>query len=118
MFRQASFIEHAVGNLRRALLAGAVLVFIVLLLFLGHLRTVLVSVVAIPLSLLAAVAILRAAGATLNTMVLGGLAIAVGEVVDDAIIDVENVWRRLRAAPRSEERRVGEECRSPWSPHH
>ncbi|TMA96121.1 MAG: efflux RND transporter permease subunit, partial [Deltaproteobacteria bacterium] len=99
MFRQASFIEHAVGNLRRALLAGAVLVFIVLLLFLGHLRTVLVSVVAIPLSLLAAVAILRAAGATLNTMVLGGLAIAVGEVVDDAIIDVENVWRRLRAAP-------------------
>jgi CzcA family heavy metal efflux pump len=99
MFRQASFIEHAVGNLRLALLAGAVLVLIVLVLFLGNLRTALVSVVAIPLSLLAAVAILRAAGATLNTMVLGGLAIAVGEVVDDAIIDVENAWRRLRAAP-------------------
>ncbi|HSV06131.1 MAG TPA: efflux RND transporter permease subunit, partial [Candidatus Binatus sp.] len=99
MFRQASFIEHSIGNLRRALLAGAVLVLIVLVLFLGHFRTALVSVVAIPLSLLAAVTILRAAGATLNTMVLGGLAIAVGEVVDDAIIDVENAWRRLVMAP-------------------
>src|SRR5439155_16838244 len=75
------------------------LVLLVLLLFLGHLRAALVSVVAIPLSLLAAVAVLRALGGTLNVMVLGGLAIAVGEVVDDAIIDVENAWRRLRAAP-------------------
>ena len=99
LFRQASFVEHALGNLRRALLAGAVLVAVVLLLFLGHVRTALVTVVAIPLSLLAAVAMLRALGATLNVMVLGGLAIAVGEVVDDAIIDVENAWRRLRAAP-------------------
>src|SRR5437667_3783630 len=72
---------------------------IVLLLFLGHLRAALVSVVAIPLSLLAAVVGLRALGATLDVMALGGLAIAVGEVVDDAIIDVENAWRRLRAAP-------------------
>jgi CzcA family heavy metal efflux pump len=99
LFRQASFVEHAIGNLRRALLAGAVLVTVVLLLFLGHVRTALVTVVAIPLSLLAAVAMLRAVGASLNVMVLGGLAIAVGEVVDDAIIDVENAWRRLRAAP-------------------
>ena len=99
LFRQASFVEHALGNLRRALLAGAVLVMIVLLLFLGHLRAALVSVVAIPLSLLAAVVVLGGVGATLNVMVLGGLAIAVGEVVDDAIIDVENAWRRLRAAP-------------------
>jgi len=99
MFRQAAFVEHAVANLRRALLAGGVLVTAVLLLFLGNLRAAAVSVVAIPLSLLAAVAVLRAAGASLNVMVLGGLAIAVGEVVDDAIIDVENVWRRLRAAP-------------------
>ena len=98
-FRQATFIEHALGNLRRALLVGAVLVAIVLVLFLGHLRAAVVSVVAIPLSLLAAVSVLHAAGMALDTMVLGGLAIAVGEVVDDAIIDVENAWRRLRAAP-------------------
>jgi len=99
MFRQASFVTHALGNLRRALLAGVVFVIAVLLLFTGSQRAALVSVVAIPLSLLAAVAVLRAAGATLDVMVLGGLAIAVGEVVDDAIIDVENAWRRLRAAP-------------------
>ena len=99
MFRQATFIEHALGNLRRALLAGAVLVTIVLVLFVGNARAVLVSVLAIPLSLLAAIAVLHATGATINVMVLGGLAIAVGEVVDDAIIDVENAWRRLRAAP-------------------
>jgi len=99
MFRQASFVTHALGNLRRALLAGVVLVLVVLVLFTGSKRAAFVSVVAIPLSLLAAVTVLRAAGATLNVMVLGGLAIAVGEVVDDAIIDVENAWRRLRAAP-------------------
>ena len=99
LFRQASFVTHALSNLRRALFAGAVLVMVVLLLFLGHVRTAVVSVLAIPLSLLAAVAVLRAWGATLNVMVLGGLAIAVGEVVDDAIIDVENAWRRLREAP-------------------
>src|SRR5207237_3447063 len=96
---QASFVTHALGNLRRALLAGAVLVTLVLLVFTAELRAAMVSVVAVPLSLLAAVAVLRAAGATLNVMVLGGLAIAVGEVVDDAIIDVENAWRRLRGAP-------------------
>src|SRR5213594_1622055 len=99
MFRQASFVTHALGNLRRALLACGVLGTLVLLVFTAELRAAMVSVVAIPLSLLAAVAVLRAAGATLNVMVLGGLAIAVGEVVDDAIIDVENAWRRLRAAP-------------------
>src|SRR5437867_4207049 len=99
MFRQASFVTHALGKIRRALLAGVVLVIVVLVLFTGSQRAALVSVVAIPLSLPAAVAVLRAAGATLNVMVLGGLAIAVGEVVDDAIIDVENAWRRLRAAP-------------------
>lgn len=99
MFRQASFITHALANLRRALVAGALLVTIVLFLFLGDVRTALVSVVAIPISLLSAVAVLRAGGAPLNVMVLGGLAIAVGEVVDDAIIDVENAWRRLREAP-------------------
>src|SRR5437870_2981704 len=98
-FRQAGFGPHAVRNLRRALLAGAVLVAIILVLFVGQARAAAISVLAIPLSLLAAVVVLRAAGATLNVMVLGGLAIAVGEVVDDAIIDVENAWRRLRGAP-------------------
>src|SRR5262245_8849067 len=98
MFRQATFVRHALGNLTRALLVGGVLVLVVLLVFLGHPRAALVSVVAIPLSLLAAIATLRAFGATINIMVLGGLAIAAGEVVDDAIIDVENVWRRLRLA--------------------
>src|SRR5262245_41772648 len=98
LFRQASFVSHALTNLRHALFAGAILVVIVLLVFLGHVRPALVSVVSIPLSLLAAAAPPRACGATLNVMVLGGLAIAVGVVVDDAIIDVENVWRRLRAA--------------------
>jgi len=99
MFRQASFVEHALGNLRRALLGGAVLVTIVLFIFLGNVRAALISVIAIPLSLLAALVVLYAAGSTINVMVLGGLAIAVGEVVDDAIIDVENAWRRLRQAP-------------------
>lgn len=101
LFRQATFVEHAVGNLERALLVGGVLVSIVLLLFLGNGRAALASLVAIPLSLFAAVLVLIAFGETLNVMVLGGLAMAVGEVVDDAIIDVENAWRRLQSAPAS-----------------
>jgi len=100
MFRQATFVTHALGNLRGALLAGAVLVLLVLLVFTAEIRAAIVSVVAIPLSLLGAIVVLRAAGAVVNVMVLGGLAIAVGEVVDDAVIDVENAWRRLRGAPR------------------
>src|SRR5262249_48399118 len=82
--------------MRQALLLGAVLVIVVLLLFLADLRTAFISLTAIPLSLLTAVAVLWAYGAPLNTMTLGGLAIAIGEVVDDAIIDVENIHRRLR----------------------
>ena len=96
LFRQATFVERAIRNLRHALLTGALLVTIVLFLFLFDLRTTAISLAAIPLSLLAAIAVLRGAGATLNTMTLGGLAIALGEVVDDAIIDVENILRRLR----------------------
>ena len=96
LFRQANFIEHAVGNVTQSLLIGAVLVTVVLFLFLFNLRTALISLTAIPLSLLTAVIVLWSWGVGLNTLTLGGLAIAVGEVVDDAIIDVENIFRRLR----------------------
>ncbi|KAF0126948.1 MAG: CzcA family heavy metal efflux protein [Elusimicrobia bacterium] len=96
IFRQADFIEVAVGNVVAALRDGAVLVLIVLLVFLGSARASGISMMAIPLSLVAAVLALKGAGATINTMTLGGLAIAIGALVDDAIIDVENVMRRLR----------------------
>ncbi|MFO0802826.1 MAG: efflux RND transporter permease subunit [Gemmataceae bacterium] len=96
LFRQADFIEVAVGNVTHSLVLGAVLVAIVLFVFLFNLRTAFISLTAIPLSLLGAVTVLWACGVSLNTLTLGGLAIAVGEVVDDAIIDVENIFRRLR----------------------
>src|SRR6266571_4550247 len=95
--RGATFIETAIRNMKSSLLLGAVLVAIVLFLFLLDLRTALISFTAIPLSLLAAIIVLDRFGATLNTMTLGGLAVAIGVVVDDAIIDVENILRRLRA---------------------
>ncbi len=96
LHRPATFIERALENVRHSLWVGAVLVAIVLLLFLLDLRTAFISFVSIPLSLLAAVLVLRWFGATLNTMTLGGFAVAIGVVVDDAIIDVENILRRLR----------------------
>ncbi|MDE1899779.1 MAG: efflux RND transporter permease subunit, partial [Xanthomonadaceae bacterium] len=96
LFRPANFIQAAVTHLRDALLIGAVLVLAVLFLFLRDARAALISALAIPLSLLAAVVVLEHLGFGLNTMTLGGLAIAIGEVVDDAIIDVENIARRLR----------------------
>ncbi|MEO8284334.1 MAG: efflux RND transporter permease subunit [Pseudarthrobacter sp.] len=96
LFRPASFIEESLGNLSLALLLGCLLVILVLSLFLFQWRTALVSVVAIPLSLVAAALVLYWTGGTVNTMVLAGLVIAVGVVVDDAIIDVENIVRRLR----------------------
>ncbi|MCY2959497.1 MAG: efflux RND transporter permease subunit [Planctomycetota bacterium] len=96
LHRPASFVENAIGNLRESLLIGAVLVVLVLLLFLHDLRSALISLTAIPLSLAAAVIVMHRFGVTLNTITLGGLVIALGEVVDDAIIDVENVVRRLR----------------------
>jgi CzcA family heavy metal efflux pump len=96
IFRPATFIEMSLSNLNRALLVGCVLVIIVLIVFLENWRTALISSVAIPLSLLAAALFLRYRGGTIDTMVLAGLVIALGEVVDDAIIDVENIVRRLR----------------------
>ena len=96
IFRPATFIEMSLRNLSRALLIGCVLVIVVLMVFLADWRTALISSIAIPLSLLAAGLLLHYRGGTLNTMVLAGLVIALGEVVDDAIIDVENIVRRLR----------------------
>ncbi|WP_077487887.1 efflux RND transporter permease subunit [Sinomonas mesophila] len=96
LFRPATFIEESINNLGLALLFGCLLVILVLALFLFQWRTAFVSVVAIPLSLLAAALVLYWTGGTVNTMVLAGLVIAVGVVVDDAIIDVENIVRRLR----------------------
>ena len=96
LFRQAEFIELALGNLTEALRDGTILVVIVTLVFLANLRAGAITLLAIPLSLLAAVVGLRFAGLSINSMTLGGMAIAVGLLVDDAIVDVENVTRRLR----------------------
>ena len=96
IFRQADFIESSVGNVGKALLEGAVFVIIVLFLFLGSFRTTLISIISIPLSLLATVLCLYLLGYEINTMTLGGMCIAIGSLVDDAIIDVENVYKRLR----------------------
>jgi Cu/Ag efflux pump CusA len=96
IFRQADFIHQAIDNLTLALLLGCLLVIGVLIAFLFEWRTALISLLAIPLSLMAAMLVLYLRGETINTMILAGLVIAVGVVVDDAIIDVENIWRRLR----------------------
>jgi CzcA family heavy metal efflux pump len=96
VFRQSDFIQAAVGNVSTALRDGAILVVLILLLFLMNLRATFISLAAIPLSLVVAVLALKALGITLNTMTIGGLTIAIGALVDDAIIDVENVFRRLR----------------------
>ncbi|HMC98070.1 MAG TPA: efflux RND transporter permease subunit, partial [Flavobacteriales bacterium] len=102
IFRPATFIEQAIDNLSWALLSGCILVIVVLIAFLYEWRVALISLVAIPLSLVTAVLVLYLQGATMNTMVLAGLVIALGAVVDDAIIDVENIVRRIR-----EQRRAG-----------
>lgn len=107
IFRQSDFIETAVHNVSDALRDGAILVAIILFLFLFNLRTTVISLVALPVSVLAALLAMKAIGASINTMTLGGLTIAVGALVDDAIIYVENVFRRLRedrAKPEAERR--------------
>jgi len=96
LHRPATFIEISLENIRHSLILGGILVSIVLILFLGHFRTALISLTAIPLSLLTAIVLMDYFGVGLNTITLGGLAIAIGSVVDDAIIVVENILRRLR----------------------
>jgi CzcA family heavy metal efflux pump len=96
LFRQADFISASMGNVTGALRDGALMVAVVLFAFLMSLRTTFISLLAIPLSLAATVLVFRALDQTLNVMTLGGLAIAVGELVDDAVVDVENIWRRLK----------------------
>jgi CzcA family heavy metal efflux pump len=100
-FQQASFINRAIDNLQSALLEGGLLVAVVLFLFLWNFRTTFISLTAIPLSLVTAIIAMTYFGIGINTMTLGGLAIAIGELVDDAIIDVENVFRRLRQNAQS-----------------
>jgi CzcA family heavy metal efflux pump len=95
--RPANFIERALGDLRRSLVIAGVLIFVVLYLFLRDMRAAVIAFTAIPLSLLAAIAVLDRMGLTLNTMTLGGFAVALGVLVDDAIIGIENILRRLRA---------------------
>ncbi len=95
-FRQEDFIEKSVDNVIEALRDGAIIVAIVLIFFLGNWRTMIITLIALPLSVLVGILLLNAFGVGLNTMTLGGLAIALGEVIDDAIIDAENVYRRLR----------------------
>lgn len=96
IFRQADFIEASVSNVAEALIEGAVFVIVILFLFLGSLRTTVISVVAIPLSLLGTMVVMKILDMDINTMTLGGMCIAIGSLVDDAIIDVENVYRCLR----------------------
>jgi CzcA family heavy metal efflux pump len=95
-FRQEDFIEKSVGNVVEALRDGAIIVAVILLIFLGNWRTMVITLTALPLSMVLGLLVMNAFGIGLNTMTLGGLAIALGEVIDDAIIDAENVYRRLR----------------------
>ena len=103
LFRQRDFIDSAIGNLKKAILEGAVMVTVVLLLFLLSIRTTFITLMAMPLSFAITLLTFKWLGLSVNSMTLGGLAVAIGMVVDDAIVDVENVFRRLRENARREE---------------
>ncbi len=96
VFRQSRFIENSIGNVQKSLYEGAIFVVIVLFLFLANVRTTIISLVTLPLSMVTSILVLHFMGLTINTMSLGGLAIAIGSLVDDAIVDVENVWKHIR----------------------
>ena len=96
VFRQSRFIESSIGNVKESLYEGAIFVVIVLFLFLANTRTTIISLVTLPLALVIAILVLHFMGMSINTMSLGGMAIAIGSLVDDAIVDVENVWKQLR----------------------
>ena len=96
IFRQSRFIESSIGNVKKSLLEGGIFVVIVLFLFLANVRTTIISLVTLPISLIVSILTLHYMGMTINTMSLGGMAIAIGSLVDDAIVDVENVYKRLR----------------------
>lgn len=109
IFRQSHFIESSISNVQKSLLEGGIFVVIVLFLFLANIRTTLISLVTLPLALITSVLVLHYMGFTINTMSLGGMAIAIGSLVDDAIVDVENVYKRLREnrlRPASEQQLV------------
>lgn len=109
IFKQSDFIDNSISNLQQSLIEGSIFVVIVLFFFLMNLRTTLISLVALPLSVIIAVIVLHFLGFTINTMSLGGIAIAIGSLVDDAIVDVENVYKRLRenkALPESERKSI------------
>lgn len=105
IFKQADFIDNSIGNLKSSLFEGAIMVIVVLFFFLMNLRTTLISLIALPLSIIVTVIVLHCMDMTINTMSLGGIAIAIGSLVDDAIVDVENVYKRLR---RNREKPDGE----------
>lgn len=110
IFRQARFIDNSINNVQKSLYEGGIFVVIVFVIFLMNARTTIISLVTIPLSLVFAILSLKFMGLTINTMSLGGMAIAIGSLVDDAIVDVENVFKRLR-----ENRQKPKELQKPYS---